>query len=222
MTQQKTSLTDRLLNLGLLALLAYLLLQPEGPIRARITDWQADQRVRQLAREHWDALAATTARVDTLLASPALLVEFSDYECPFCRRSHGELQAVLRRYPDATIALRHYPLSGTRSNAGDAARAAICAEFQGRFREMNALLFESDDWQEEPAWRVLAAQAGVPDVEEFVRCHDGPEAESRLQEDMALAQVLNVTATPTFFFAYGARVGYLEEEKLVDLLELER
>lgn len=102
--------------------------------------------------------------------------------------------------------------------AEGAARAAICAEFQGRFRQMHSLLMETSEWQEDGEWVSLARWAEVPDVDEFETCLGGNRVERRLLEDRELADALGVTATPTFFHRSGAHVGSIDGERLNGLV----
>lgn len=210
---------DRLFNLGLVVVLMYVVALPGGRLRTRFDEWQAQARSARLAQEHWSELAATGARMDTLLTRPAAIIEFGDYTCSFCRRVHPHLMALIAQQPEATIGYRHFPLGSNRSASEGSARAAICAEVQGAFGKMHSRLLESSDWQESQSWRALAAEVGVPDPDEFERCLASHAVEQRLEEDRRLAEIVGVRATPTFLFRYGTRVGYLELDELRKLLD---
>ena len=168
--KKATSWSGHLLNLGLVAVLFYAVSMPGGPLRTRLTVWWAQARLPVLVEEHWQALAATSARMDTVDASTAMIIEFGDYECPFCRDSHAHLEAVLESHPNATIAFRHYPLTAIHPKAEAAARAAICAEEQGRFPQLHSLLFESTEWRDTGDWKTLAEKAGVDDLVSYEDC----------------------------------------------------
>lgn len=195
---------------------------PESPLRTRFAAWRAQARLSVLVEEHWQALAATSARMDTVDAGAAMIIEFGDYECPFCRDSHAHLEAVMESHPEATIGFRHYPLTAIHLKAEGAAHAAICAEGQGRFREVHSLLYESTEWRDTGDWRALAEGAGVSDLAEYERCLGSEAAGQRLEEDMRLGDALRVTATPTFFYQFGGHVGYANEEQLLELIERSR
>ncbi|MCY3612047.1 MAG: thioredoxin domain-containing protein [Gemmatimonadetes bacterium] len=220
--KKATSWSGHLLNLGLVAVLFYAVSMPGGPLRTRLTVWWAQARLPVLVEEHWQALAATSARMDTVDASTAMIIEFGDYECPFCRDSHAHLEAVLESHPNATIAFRHYPLTAIHPKAEAAARAAICAEEQGRFPQLHSLLFESTEWRDTGDWKTLAEKVGVDDLVSYEDCLQGEAAGRRLEEDMRLGDALGVTATPTFFYQFGGHVGYATEDQLVELIELSR
>jgi len=220
--KKATSWSGHLLNLGLVAVLLYAVSLPGGPVRTRLAAWRTQARLSVLVEEHWQALAATSARMDTVDASTVMIVEFGDYECPFCRDSHAHLEAVLESHPDATIGFRHYPLTAIHPKAEAAARAAICAEEQGRFPQLHSLLFESMEWRDTGDWKALAEKAGVGDLVSYEDCLRGEAAGRLLEEDMRLGDALGVTATPTFFYRFGEHVGYANEEQLVELIERSR
>ena len=222
MGKKKSSWSAHLLNLGLVAVLLYAVSLPGGPLRTRLAAWRAQARLPVLVEEHWQALAATSARMDTVDASTAMIIEFGDYECPFCRDSHAHLEAVLESHPDATIGFRHYPLTAIHPKAEAAARAAICAEEQGRFPQLHSLLFESTEWRDTGDWKTLAEKAGVDDLVSYEDCLRGEAAGRMLEEDMRLGDALGVTATPTFFYRFGEHVGYANEEQLAELIERSR
>ena len=216
---RESSWSGHLLNIGLVAVLVIVVFLPESPLRTRFAAWRAQTRLSVLVDEHWQALAATSARMDTTAASAAMIIEFGDYECPFCRDSHAHLEAVMESHPEVTIGFRHYPLTAIHPKAEAAASAAICAEEQGRFPQLHSLLYESAEWRDTGDWRALAERAGVSDLAAYERCLGSEAAEQRLEEDMRLGDVLGVTSTPTFFYRSGAHVGFANEEQLRELVE---
>ncbi len=220
--KKETSWSSHLLNLGLLAVLLSVVFLPESPIRTRLAAWRAQARLSVLVEEHWQALAATSARMDMVGTSTAMIIEFGDYECPFCRDSDAHLEAVMESHPDVTIGFRHYPLTVIHPKAEGAARAAICAEEQGRFPQFHSLLFESTEWQETGDWKTLAENAGVADLASYESCLMDEATGRRLEEDMRLGEALGVTSTPTFFYQFGRHVGYANEEQFLELIEQSR
>jgi len=140
------------------------------------------------------------------LADPAMgAVLYSDYECPFCANAHLELKSALAARPDIRVVKRHFPLDQScnaavkRAIHPDAcrlARAAICAEAQGRLEEMDDLLYANQ--QAKRPVEALAAQIGL-DPARFQACLGAAETEQRLQADIADALQAKVKATPTYF-----------------------
>jgi protein-disulfide isomerase len=129
--------------------------------------------------------------------APVKIVEFSDFQCPFCRRLAPRLDSlrVLSRVPVA-IVYRHFPLD-SHPYALAAARASECAADQGRFQEMHNSLFRESGAFGQKAWSAYARDAGVRDAAAFARCVEGDGGASRIRRDMAAGGRLGVAATPT-------------------------
>ena len=144
----------------------------------------------------WDTLVAAGARLDAG-SPPVRIVEFSDYQCPFCKQEHFVLSALLDSVPTLGIAYRHLP-NDRHPAARGAALAAICAERQGHFREMHSSLFETIEWQTDTNWISLAKSAGIPDIGGFAVCLSDPSTSRRLEQDLRLAEQLGITGTPEF------------------------
>lgn len=132
-----------------------------------------------------------------LADAPVQLIEFADFECPFCASFHKTVQSVRDRYPaQVTLTFVHYPLPMHRF-AELASRAAECAGQQGRFAEMQERLFEVQDQFGLRQWSDFASEAGVPDLMAFDSCVRSREPVLRIVEGKRLAEALNVPGTPT-------------------------
>jgi protein-disulfide isomerase/uncharacterized membrane protein len=145
-------------------------------------------------------------------------VLFSDYECPFCAGAHAELKAMLAARPDIKVVKRHFPLDQScnpmvkrpiHTEACGWARAAICADEQGRFEPMDDALY-GNQRAKKPV-EALAADLGL-DVPRFQACLAAPSTERRLQDDIAAALKANVKATPTYLVGGGEYNGHLPVE----------
>lgn len=146
--------------------------------------------------ENWRAHLAK----GTLLGpeqAPVQLIEFADFECPFCATFHKALKAIRERYPQqVALTYLHYPLSNHRF-AAPAARAAECAGVQGRFEAMCDLLFERQrDFGLRP-WSEFATEAGVGDSSAFEACVKSTDPVPRIAEGKALGSTLDIKGTPT-------------------------
>ncbi len=128
-----------------------------------------------------------------------IIVEFSDFECPFCRRfALTTLQQIKSEYIDTgkvKLVFRDYPLPFHR-NAMDAARAANCAGKQGKYWEMHDKIFETgalspDDLKNH-------AKALGLDMKRFESCMADPETTTEIQRDMADASEYGIRGTPSF------------------------
>ena len=129
--------------------------------------------------------------------APVQLIEFADFECPYCASFHETLQSVRQRYPtQIAVTYVHYPIQGHRF-AEPAARVAECAGEQGRFEAMHARLYEWQDQFGLKPWSEFATAAGVADVAAFESCVRRTDAVERVVEGRKLANQLDVHGTPT-------------------------
>jgi protein-disulfide isomerase len=131
------------------------------------------------------------------------LVEFSDYQCPFCGRHARDTAPQIDKEYVTTGKLRHvfldFPLESIHKSAFKAAEAANCAGEQGKYWEMHHRLFENQNALE--PWTPHAAALGL-DVTKFEECLNSGRQAAAIRKEMAEAQKAGVTGTPTFFFAY--------------------
>ncbi|MGE0392522.1 MAG: thioredoxin domain-containing protein [Vicinamibacterales bacterium] len=134
-------------------------------------------------------------------AARVVLVEVSDFECPFCarhvRQTAGQIEKAYIDSGKARHAYVNFPLASHR-NAFKAAEAGLCAGDQGKFWEMHARMFASQTQLAPPLLPGLAGTAGV-NVEQLRACLDGGRKREQVSSDQAMAQRAGVTATPTFF-----------------------
>ncbi|MBI4611637.1 MAG: thioredoxin domain-containing protein [Candidatus Rokubacteria bacterium] len=130
--------------------------------------------------------------------APVTIVEFSDFQCPFCARAQVVLQQVLEAYPkEVRRVYRHFPLE-RNPHARLAAEAAECAGEQGRFWDYHARVFASAPQLGPEKLGSLAEELRL-DVRAFRACLDGGKTAARVAEDLADAKEAGVTGTPTFF-----------------------
>ena len=131
--------------------------------------------------------------------APVTLVEFSDYECPFCQRAEATVAALLAAYPDALrFEYRHFPLESIHPRAHAAARAAHCADEQDNFWGYHERLF-TDGADLERAGLEESARKLNLELKDFRACLDAPRSEARVDEDLREGERLGVQSTPTFF-----------------------
>ena len=153
--------------------------------------------------------------------APVTLVEYGDYECPFCGAAHRSVERVLQVMGnDLRFAFRHFPLSQIHPHAYQAAEAAEAAGAQGRFWEMHDLLFESQD---RLGLRDLIGYAGALglDLERFVTDLRGHAHAGRLREDFLSGVRSGVNGTPTFFVNGLRHDGGYDVEVLLEALRSE-
>jgi protein-disulfide isomerase len=130
------------------------------------------------------------------------LIEFADYQCPFCARFYGEtLPQIEENYiftGKVKFFFRNFPLERSHPQAFKAAVAANCAGEQGKFWAMHQRLFTH---QEELGSKDLLQHAKMLalDSSKFTRCLDSEESAAKTRKDLADAEKAGVKVTPTFF-----------------------
>jgi Na+/H+ antiporter NhaA len=130
--------------------------------------------------------------------APVTIVEYGDFECPYCGRAEPVVRELLREFGDVRYVWRHLPLSDVHPHAQLAAEAAEAAGAQGAFWEMHDLLFQHQDALRPADLVGYSEQLGL-DVERFtheLREHAGA---AQVAEDVDSADLSGVSGTPTFF-----------------------
>lgn len=136
------------------------------------------------------------------------IVEFSDFQCPFCASVRYDLQRIRDTYPGHVAVLyRHLPLQSIHPHAFAAALASECAGAQGRFEAYHDQLFEKQDSIGAIDWIDFAEAAGVPNLAEFRTCMEEERFEERVEEDLKAARAIGVDGTPSFVLNETVLVG---------------
>ncbi len=177
---------------------------------------QPDMRPRRV--DDWEGLLAAGQWMGRRDA-PVRIVEFSDFQCPFCARAQPALDAVRRRHPDRVAVLyRHFPLDAIHPHARPAAVASECAAAQGRFEQLATLLFARQDSLGVTPWVRFAREAGVRDSAAFERCMADPRTMAAVDRDVRAARETDVQVTPTLIINGTLRPGALTEAELEELI----
>jgi protein-disulfide isomerase len=151
--------------------------------------------------------------------APVRIVEFSDFQCPFCARTHPVVEAVRRRHPGRVAVLyRHFPLDAIHPHARPAAVASECAAAQGRFGEFAALLFAGQDSLGVTPWSRFAARAGVADTAAFARCVRESRTMPAVDRDVRVGNATRIEVTPTLVINGLLRPGGITEPELDSLV----
>jgi Na+/H+ antiporter NhaA len=132
------------------------------------------------------------------IGAAVTIVEYGDFECPYCGRAEPVVRELLRDFADVRYVWRHLPLNDVHAHAQLAAEAAEAAAAQGAFWEMHDLLFAHQDALEPADLIAHAEQLGL-DVERFtdaLREHTGA---GQIADDVDSADLSGVSGTPTFF-----------------------
>jgi protein-disulfide isomerase len=152
--------------------------------------------------------------------APVTIIEFSDYECPFCTRFWSQtLPQIKTNYIDTgqvKLVYRDFPL-GFHANAQKAAEAAECAEDQGKYWEMHDKLFETGAL-DVSSLKQHAADLGL-DSSQFDSCLDTGKYTSEVQKDIQDGAAAGVSGTPSFFINGVKVVGaqpYAAFQQIID------
>ena len=139
--------------------------------------------------------------------APVTIVEFSDFECPFCGRLFPTLKAVEKIYLDRVrIVYRQFPLRRIHPLAQKAAEASLCAAEQGRFWEMHDSLFGDQEHLTIDALKGRAVELKL-DTAAFNACLDSGKQAAAIDRDIADGTKAGVTGTPTMFINGRMMVG---------------
>lgn len=179
--------------IGLCALVVTILI-----LRRELSDPTEASAVTVQEVADWESLARFGHREGDPDA-PVTIIEFADFQCPYCKRARSELDDVLATHGDlVNIVYRHYPIAAIHPHAVDAALAAECGGAQGRFHALKRTLFLHQDSIGIVSWRWFGGLADVPDIEAFEACISGQDFLEAIEGDTRLADSLGVRATPTF------------------------
>ena len=131
--------------------------------------------------------------------APVTIIEFSDFQCPFCQRVMPTLKQVREKYGDRVrIVWKDFPLTSIHPQAFKAAEAGNCAREQGKFWEYHDRLFTNQQALQPEFLKKYAADAGL-DATKFNACLDTAKYGDRVQEQMGVGTGLGVQSTPSLF-----------------------
>jgi protein-disulfide isomerase len=155
-----------------------------------------------------------------LQTAPVTLVEFSDFQCPYCVAAFPELEAVLKAYPtQVKLIFKQYPLE-THSQAALAAAAAIAAQKQGKFWPMHDAMFTAHDDLSRDNLLALAQKNGI-DLKRFQADLDSTEVKEAITRDVQDGDRAGVSGTPTLFIDGQHYNGPIQLDALKPLLAAE-
>jgi len=151
--------------------------------------------------------------------APITIVEFSDFQCPFCARFHTQtLPLILEEYIEqgkVKLVFRDFPIQSIHPNAVPASVAAECANEQGKFREMHDILFEKQNaWnriETADALSLFSQYASDMELEQdaFDSCISSGKYIEEIRNDLDDGREYGVSGTPGFFVG-NDQVGYVE------------
>jgi Na+/H+ antiporter NhaA len=177
-----------------------------GTLLFQVLAWLPERWLRRAERATAPPLADLVVPVDPgrdhvrgAPAAPVTLVQYGDYECPYCREASGPIAELLRIFDgQLRFVARHLPLPDVHPNAALAAEAAEAAGAQGRFWEMHDLLYERQDAIQLPDLVRYAGELGLDSAQFEHKLRSGKFSD-RVARDVDSAELAGVAGTPTFF-----------------------
>lgn len=214
------SYAERLLNVSLVVVTCCALVMTVLVVRrefASTTSQSASSPATARIEPKWRSYA-DTGEVMGPSRAPVTIVEFSDFQCPYCANLATVLSNLRRKWGDrVTVVYRHFPSAG-HPQAMPAALAAECAGEQGRFEAFHDSAFRIQPLLSSVRWVALAAAAGVPDTAQFIGCLSAPRVRARIDADVAAGTRLGVRGTPTLLVNDHEFVGVPLESSLDSLI----
>jgi len=200
-------------------------------LRQRDAQQQHEQLLARLRKDGGAKILLAPPRINVNLSAaghptlgpknaPVTVIEFADFQCPFCKRSEDAVKAIHEKYGDRIqLVFMDFPLS-FHPHAMPAANAARCAEAQGKFWQFHDALF-ADQSKLEPADLKATAKTLGLDTAKFNACFDKNQYGEAIQKDLEEGHKLNVSGTPTFFIDGREVVGAQPTENFVSIIDQE-
>lgn len=147
------------------------------------------------------------------------IVEYSDFQCPYCARVVPTVKKIEETYgEDVEVLFKHFPLA-FHSYAKKAAEASECARDQGKFWEYHDKLFENQNKLDEKSLKKYAEELGL-DTNGFNKCLDSGSKTAKVETDFEEGKSLGVTGTPSFFINGQKVVGAQPYEKFAEIIDV--
>ena len=209
--------------------------KPYSEVRAEIRDRIMDMRRQKAAKAYFDTLEkqaatkvvlqppifsmATNSGSPTLgpADAPVKIVEYADYQCPYCKQMHPLLKRLQEEFPNKTqLTYEDFPLP-MHANAEKAAEAAHCAGDQGKYWEFHDAVFERATALDVPSLKQLAKTVNL-DSAKFDQCLDSGKHAPDVAKGQTQGKDLGLTGTPTFFINGHMVNGAAKYETLRDMV----
>jgi protein-disulfide isomerase len=208
-------------------------------VKPRIIDYMTRDQKGTLVRALFDDLKKQ-AGAEVLLAAPkkpkkeveakgpargpegakVTIVEFSDFQCPFCSKAHDTVEEVMTAYPGKVrLVFRHFPLD-FHAQAPKAAEASLCANEQGKFWEYHDVLFKNQSKLQIEDLKAHATSMGL-DGPKFNECLDSGRMGATVKADMEAGQKAGVNGTPAFFINGNVLSGAQPLEAFKQVIDAE-
>ncbi len=215
---------------------------PLAEVKDRLLPMMMQERAQTSARALFDELRAA-AKVESALpdvrspprtidlpawagrkgasGAKVRVVEFADYQCPYCSRAADAMRSLAKRYGDRVeFAYRNFPLRNMHPDADRAAQAAQCAARQGKFWEMHDKLYGAQDKLDLESMLAHGKDLGL-DMAKLEGCLNNGETAAEIEADLKEATDLGVEGTPSFFINGRPHLGNPSEAALAAAIDAE-
>jgi len=190
-----------------------------GPIGASTGDAAASARVTATDAGALVKVPIGSSPIRGPTGAWVTMVEFADFECPFCGEEEPVVEALLQAYPDdLRLVFKNFPLTSIHPYAQGAAIAAECAGQQGDFWPMHDILFANQTALESANLPGYTQQAGV-DLTTWQACLTTEPPVDAIDADVALGMSIGVAGTPTFVINGQMIVGAVPQSQLESVIE---
>lgn len=153
--------------------------------------------------------------------APITIVEFADFQCPYCSMVVPTIQDVMKKYEGKVkLVFKNFPLS-FHAQAMNAAVAAECAKSQGKYWEMHDKLFENHSKLDDALYEKLASDIKI-DANKFKVCMKDPKMKGKVESDLAYGQSLGINGTPAFYInGVQLAAGAQPKEEFIKVIDEE-
>lgn len=161
---------------------------------------------------------AATGPVRGAADAPVTIVEFSDFQCPYCSRLVPTLEQVQQKYTNQVrLVFRQFPLT-IHPNAPKAAEAALCANEQGKFWQMHDAMFQDQQGLAVDGLKAKAVSIGL-DANQFNQCLDSGKFAAAVKSDIDAGEAAGVNSTPAMFINGRFVLGAVPIEQITSVID---
>jgi protein-disulfide isomerase len=208
---------------------------PFAEVKTKLRDGYKQAKIRQTREDYLKSLRADSKVVVLLSAprvevaydparvrgnpkAPVMIVEFSDYQCPYCHQVEPTVKEVLAKYGDkVSLSYRDFPLTAIHSQALIAAEASRCAEEQGKFWEYHDQLFAASKLEKDSL--IEYARNLKLDDKQFESCLTSEKYKADIDKDLQEGKTAGITGTPGFFINGVALSGAQGQDAFVRVID---
>lgn len=196
---------------------AYMTEQRVVTVIADLRDQAAMEILLEPARVEVEAIGPSKGPDDAVVT----IVEFSDFQCPYCQRVLPAIEQIVAKYPtQVRFVFRNLPLNRIHSRAQAAAEAAACADKQGNFWGYHDLIFANNRALSDEDLEGHASELGL-EMQAFRQCVQNRETQQIVDTDLAAAESLQISGTPSFMINGIPMHGALSLEALSEVIDAE-